>query len=240
MKVIATVRTRDEEDRIGSFCEAYQDIADAILVADGGSQDRTLEIAATFPNVQIRHFTERTKMWGDHWRNNDSDHINFLTAWATELEPDWIIHDDCDIRPNYLLKERCLSILSATEANVVMAVRLFVWGKGEHFPLMARPGEDGKWEASLYAWRPEIDLWTVDLPPAYTLRLGDEEVHDLHLSTSVHDLRPPYCLLHYSWDDPEKVREKMKIYRESGLIPGQLHPLEFAGKPAPLPEWAHE
>jgi hypothetical protein len=238
MKVVVTVRTRDEEHRIGQFCEAYQGIADTILVADGGSEDRTLEIAATFPNVQIRHYTKRTKMWGDYWRNNDSDHINFLTHWATELEPDWIIHDDCDCRPNYLLKEKCLSILEETEANAVMAVRLFVWGKDQHFPLMARPA--GDWEASLYAWRPEIELFTVDRPPAYTLRLGDEKVRDLHLSTSVQDLRPPLCLLHYSWDDPERVREKVKVYRESGLIPGQLHPTEFAGEPAPLPEWAHE
>ncbi len=239
MKIIAMVRTRDEERNIGRFCETYSKIADTILVADGGSEDRTLEIASSFPNVEIRHFTERTEMGMGYWRNNDSDHINYLIAWACEYEADWIILDDCDCVPNYSLQQEGRLIFRDISHDVVMAVRLYLWGTTEHFPYMAKPDENHEnYEASLWAWRPEIDLLTVDVPPAFTLTLGGEDVADLHDCADVLDLMPPFCLLHHSWDDPDITYEKIKVYRESGLIPGQLHPLDFAGPVEPLPSWA--
>ncbi len=60
--IIAMVRTRNEEMNIGAFCESYQGIADKILVADGGSNDDTVEIALGYPKVKVRNFTERTEM----------------------------------------------------------------------------------------------------------------------------------------------------------------------------------
>lgn len=240
MKIVVTVRTRDEERRIAQFCESYAD-ADLILVADGGSVDRTKEIAATYPNVVIRDFTERQPMQGGHWRNNDSDHANFLFAWAYGLHPDWVIYDDCDCRPNYLLKQDYRKILEETDANFVMVTRLYLWGEKQHFPNMAKPAETHtKWEPSLYAWRGYLDFWTIDVPPAYDFRIGSKRVTDLHKDSTVLDLMPPYCILHYSWDDPERTDQKVKIYRDSGLISGMLHPLEFAGPLEDLPEWAHE
>lgn len=241
-KIIAIVRTRDEERNIGRFCEAYQDIADKILVADGGSEDKTIEIASSFPNVEIRNYTKRTQMKGGHWRNNDSDHINYLIAWAMEkeYEANWIILDDCDCVPNYLLRQDCRSILAETESNVVMAVRMYLWGTKEHFSNMSKPGkEHEKYEGALWAWRPKIELFTVDRPPAYTLTLGSHPVNKgLNKATGVEVVMPPYCLLHYSWDDPDITHRKVAVYRDSGLIPTQLHPLDFAGPLKALPEWA--
>jgi hypothetical protein len=46
-RIFVVVRTRDEERRIAQFCEAYKD-ADMILVADGGSVDKTKEIASRY------------------------------------------------------------------------------------------------------------------------------------------------------------------------------------------------
>lgn len=237
MGIVVTVRTRDEERRIAQFCEAYKDV-DAILVADGGSEDNTKEIAASFPNVQIRDFTERTKMQGGHWRNNDSAHANFLFEWAYSLEPDWIIYDDCDCRPNYLLRENYKYVLDTTTSDFVLVVRLYLWGLEEHFPNLSYIKD--AWQPSLWAWRGNADLWTINVPPAYNFRIGDMEVKDLHTDAKAEDLFPPYCLLHYSWDDPDRVNQKVQVYRESGLIPSMLHPLDFGGPLEPLPEWAHE
>ena len=49
---------------------------------------------------------------------------------------------------------------------------------------------------------------------------------------------PPYCLLHYSWVDKERLEKKLKYYRESGQHPTMSHPTDFAGTPEKLPDWA--
>jgi len=241
MKIAVIVRTRDEEHRIAKFCEAYSD-ADVILVGDGGSVDRTIEIARTYPNVEVRSFEQRTELEQGHWRNNDSDHTNWLIAWAKEHNPDWIISDDCDCRPNADLRKVYRSILEQTEADFVMAVRVYLWGKDHHFPEMAKPGrpDHDKWEASVWAWRGHLDFWTVDVFPHFTLRIGSLPVKDLRADAKTLEIFPPLCLLHHSWDDPKRVEEKVRIHRESGSIPGQLHPLAFAGPLELLPEWAVE
>lgn len=241
-KIYVVVRTRDEKARIAQFCEAYKD-ADKILVADGGSEDDTIEIAKTFPNVEVRHFTERTEMEHGYWRNNDSDHANFLFEWAREENPDWIIYDDCDCRPNRLLREGYRSLLEKCSQNYVMAVRLYVWGTdGEHFPNMSKPGAKNLfWETSLYAWRGRLDLHTVNVPPAYTFRIGKHDIKDFRDEDGgALELLPPYCLLHYSWDNEELTTQKVKEYDMSGLIPQMQHPLDFAGHLEDLPEWAVE
>lgn len=239
MSIVVCVRTRDEAHRIAQFCESYKD-ADLVLVADGGSEDNTVEIAKTFPNVVVRKFTERTELANGLWRNNDSAHANFLFSWAYSLHPEWIIYDDCDCRPNYLLKQHYIDILRSTNCDVVMAVRLYLWGLDQHFPMMAQPGGEGKWEASLWAWRGNLDLWTINVPPAYDFRIGNYKVADFRKDADTLELFPPVCLMHHSWDNEERVEKKLKYYRESGFIANMLHPLDFGGNLEPLPEWAHE
>ncbi len=85
-----------------------------------------------------------------------------------------------------------------------------------------------------------MDFWTIDIPPAYNFRIGEHEVRDLHFDANTLDLFPPYALLHLSWDNPERVEQKVKIYRESGLIPNMLHPTDMGGPLEPLPGFLHE
>ena len=57
MKVIATVRTRNEERNVERFCRSYQ-WTDKILIADGESEDNTVAIAREIPKVEVRTFSE--------------------------------------------------------------------------------------------------------------------------------------------------------------------------------------
>ena len=238
--IIVIVRARDEEHRIAKFCESYK-TADMILVADGGSVDNTVAIAETFPNVVVRHYPCRTKMKKGFWRNNDSDHVNWLINWTKEYDPAWIILDDMDCRPNYLLKKYYRAILNGTDCDFVMVTRFYLWGTDQHFPHMAKPEARHKFhEPSLWAWRGDVDFWTIDVPPAFTFRIGELEVKDLHFDAKTLDLFPPYALLHLSWDNPDRVEKKIHVYRESGLIPGMLHPLDMGGPLEPLPDVLRE
>lgn len=239
-KIAIMVRTRDEAPRIAQFCESYKD-ADYILVADGGSIDDTKAIASQYNNVLIRDFTERTILANGHWRNNDSAHTNFLIAWAKELKVDWVIFHDCDCRPNYLLKESYRSILEDTKADVAMATFFYLWGTNQYFPHMTKLKNDHtEVETALWAWRAELDLWTVNIPPAYNFRLGDKKITEFRTDFNAIEIFPPLANMHYAWDTPERANQKVEIYRKSGLIPGMLHPLEFGGPLEPLPWYLHE
>jgi len=237
--IIVTVRTRDEAHRIGQFCEAYKD-ADKILVADGGSEDDTVSIASSYPNVEILHFTERVQLDKGLWRNNDSDHANFLFKHAYEYEPDWVIFDDCDIRPNYLLRENYRAILDQSDGETVLAVRVYLWGTEQYFPALSSPLGEELGQGSLWAWRGDLDLWTVDVPPAFTFRTGDKHIKEFRTDTKCLELQFPFCLLHYSWDDPDRVNAKVTYYRSSGFIPGMRHPLDMGGKRKPLAPFMYE
>ena len=88
MKIVATCRTLNEEKNIERFCMSYTWV-DKVLIADGGSTDRTKEIANLFYNVEVRDFSERVERNGV-WRNPHGKHINFLIDWAKE-EGAWIV-----------------------------------------------------------------------------------------------------------------------------------------------------
>jgi glycosyltransferase involved in cell wall biosynthesis len=236
--ITVIVRTRDEERRIAQFCVAYKD-ATRILVADGGSTDRTKEIANKYPNVIIRDYDKRIYFPNGMWRNPESDHINFLLAWAHEYNSDWIIFDDCDCRPNFLLKQNYRQILENTSKDFILVTRLYLWTNNQHFVFLAKPNQID-YEPSLWAWRGELDFWAVNMPVAFEFRLGEHHVKDLHKELEVLDLMPPYCLLHFSWMDQELLEKKLKQHRESGFIPGQKHPLDYGSPLEDLPEWAHE
>lgn len=239
-KIIVVVRTRDESARIGQFCKSYKN-ADMILVGDGGSVDNTKKIAARYSNVVIRDFLGRTVLKNGYWRNNDSDHANWMFAWAKEYDPDWIIYDDCDCRPNFLLKKNYRKILEETSSDYVMVTRFYLWGLDKHFPYLCKPGTGHvNFEPSLWAFRGNQDFWTINVPPAYDFRIGDKKVNDLHMDAKALDLFPPYALLHFSWDNAERVDKKIKIYQDSGFIPGMRHPLDFGGPLEDLPEYLHE
>lgn len=231
MKIIAAVRTRNEERNIEKFCLSYQ-WTDKILVADGGSTDKTVDIASNIPKAEVRDFPVKRKMLDGLWRNPEAEHINFLIDWANEENADWIIFDDCDCIPNYKLRDEARELLEMSSKDFVFVVRLYLIGKDKHIEKLAKPGKDGEYETSLWAWKTNPGIRFEDTKMGFMFRplpKLDERVN----------LYPPYCLLHNSWPTEEAIQQKLDFYRRSGQIPGALHPSEM-GAATPLPEWAHE
>ncbi len=110
---MALVRTRDEAGVIGVFCSSYA-WADGILVADGGSKDKTMNQARKRDKTQVREFKKRFHR-GGLWANPQGEHVNFLLDWAKDEVADWVIFDDCDCHPNYKLRENARNFINLAE-----------------------------------------------------------------------------------------------------------------------------
>ena len=241
MRIIVCVRTRNEERNIANFCRGYS-FADLILVADGGSEDRTVEIARQFPNVRVEHYPVKL-FRGDVWINPEVEHYHFLFNWVAEFEPDWIITDDCDCRPNKLLRENARSLLEATDYSLAFAVRLYIWEAdnlrdgcwgAKHFPKLAKPGKHRQWEPSLWAFRAGTPIGVNDGDPWEHFRgFSIPEIPRLNLM-------PPYCLLHFPWPDEKAVKHKQEFGRLTGWTPDMAHPLDFGGPLVDCEEWMIE
>jgi len=130
--------------------------------------------------------------------------------------------------------------LEQTDRDVVLAVRVYLWGTDQYFPLLSSPLGEENGQGSLWAWRGDMDLWTINKPPAYDFRTGNKKIKEFRKDTNCFELQYPFCLLHYSWDDPVRVDKKIKYYRESGFIPNMAHPKVFGGELKPLEDWMYE
>lgn len=222
MKIIATARTRNESKNIDRFCQAYT-WADAILIADGGSEDDTIERAMGYANTKIRQFGEKVHHNGV-WRNPHGRHINFLIDWAKEEGADWIIFDDCDCVPTKVLQKYLKSVIfENTESDLIYLYRLYVWGTNRYFPDLNKPGQ------SLYAWRSSVDVRADESNPwQHHIEIPDAPILRLDL---------PYCCLHHFAPDEGTVQRKLVFYVQAE-IPDIRHPLAYGGQLEPLPEWA--
>ena len=238
MKIITTVRTLNESTHIEKFCKSYSEFADQILVADGGSTDNTVLIAKEFPKVKVRPYWKKVKCEGGIWRNPDGPHIQFLIDWAIREGADWIVHQDCDQRPNKYLKEEIRKILSETDKDFIMVTQIFFWGIDMYLPKLSKARDD--WMQGLWAWRANAGIKIIDKMPHYTFSLDGE--HDLDLDKSGRDLRilPPKCFMHFGWPTEERVQAHIEYYRNSGLIEGMAHPLQFGGAPSIIKDWMIE
>lgn len=238
MKIVTCIRTYNEEFNIRQCCEAYQ-FTDAILIADGGSTDKTKEIASTYPKVSVRDYEVKVKCQGGIERNPDGPHLQFLYDWALEEGADWIISQDCDQRPNYALKRDARGIFEESDRDFILVTQLFLWGNDHYFPELS--GADRGWPMQgLWAWRANINMKVIDHMPHFEFSYDGKTAIDLDRSPRSQRLLPPYCFMHFGWPTPERVIQHVDYYRKSGLISGMIHPLMAGGNLADLPEWAHE
>jgi glycosyltransferase involved in cell wall biosynthesis len=233
--IVATTRTRNEEANIEKFCLSYleYDLADLVLIADGGSDDRTVEIAQSIPGVEVREFTERVIGEKGLWRNPHGKHINFINDWAIEEGADWIIFDDCDCTPNRLLQARGRGILETTQKLYAYAIRIYFWGDEFWFPNLSIDSKKGAeaWMYSLWGWRAISGLRANEEKP------WSHEFLYTPKPEEYQKFEPPMALLHRPWPTEEVTNKKLKFYRDSGQHPTMFHPTDFGGHMEPIKEW---
>lgn len=225
MRIVVAVRCYNEEKNIERFLRCYS-FADKIIVSDGGSTDSSLDILSKLSDkVEVIHFNQQETVHGMTW-NPDAPHMNFVLDAAYRENPDWIIFDDMDDVPNNSLQANARSIFETCDKDQVNAFRLYMWGDTEYFPYMNRDFDP--LYRSIWAWRPSLNVRADE-----TVRHGTL----INLSSDYYEVELPNCLLHKSWN-PETITTKVYRYNKLGLP--MNHPLEFAGTPQKLPDWAVE
>lgn len=195
MKLVSTVRTLNEEKNIRQYCEAYSEFSDFVLIADGGSKDDTVKIALEYPKVEVRDYDKKVYLADGSWRNPDGDHVQFLVDWATEIGGDWIIHQDCDQRPNKFLKQDVRDILAVANYDYLQITQIYLWGNDQYFPDLSY--QDGQWMQGLWAWKLSTGLKIIDCMPHYWFSLDGKEPTDINKlkQSKVKNLQPPYCFM---------------------------------------------
>jgi len=241
MKIVSTCRSLNEERHIEKFCWAYQDIADLILVADGGSTDNTVLLAESMPKTKVRKYDVKVECKNGIWRNPDGPHIQFLIDWAVEEGADFIIFQDTDMRPNKYLKEQARDLfkqMDEKDKDFLMITQIFRWENNLYFPNLSNFG--GSWAQGLWAWRASIGIKMIDKMPHFEFSYDGST--PIYFDKTGRDLvvQPPPCFLHFGWEDLDKTNAHVDYYRNSGLIPGMTHPLQIGGTLKPIEDWMIE
>ena len=228
MKIVVMCCTLNEERNIERYCEVYSRFADTIVICDGGSTDRTIELTRNFPKVRVVHFEELMDFDGIPW-NPKGRQYNYGLAVALKLNPSWMIIDECDSVPTVALQESVRSLMLETSSGVIGVMRIYLLGEDKFYPSLSLSGYYG------WAFRPE----EVDASYDESTVIAHQRLN-FPRPSAWRNIDAPRGLLHYGWPDEETAALKTKRYRAIGRLPPQGTAIPSdAGEPAPLPEWAN-
>jgi len=91
MKLSACLISLDSEEWIDLTLQSIIDVVDEIIIVDGGSTDRTLEIIDSFDNNKIKVFHRK---WNDDWGDQRQFALDNATGdWILQIDTDEILDD---------------------------------------------------------------------------------------------------------------------------------------------------
>ena len=228
MNVTVMCCVLNEESNIERYCEVYLRFVDRILICDGGSTDRTVELAKGFPKTTVVHFDESIDFDGHMWNPLGKMH-NFAYEAATKHDPDWLITDECDSIPTWALQQTARWEMKTPGADIIGVPRIYIVGEDKYYPKLSFVGLWG------WAHRPKRINGRYWEGNHKALRRPE-----LTLDTRFwHKLEKPFGLLHYGWPNEEVIKRKTEVKRASGSLPPYGTPIPTnAGETLELPEWA--
>jgi len=230
MLISVGTRCLDEEELLPMFLANHQ-FADEIVIVDGGSTDRSKEIALADPKVRWIEFHEWVSGKRGGRRNPEGRHLN---AVIDACKGDWLWICEVDIMPSDALQAGIRDIMdSCTEP----AIASFLYYLAPWRPMGSprRPSGPGKYEhypelilgVGLTCWPKELGLRSdpaQDFQPAIDYHNKPYTVPPL-----------PCARIHLSWWTEERVAEKRAFYLDI-YDTEQKHP-DAQYKREPLPEW---
>lgn len=105
IKLSAAIATFNEEENIADCLNSIKDIVDEIIIVDGGSEDKTVEIAESF-NAKVYKTT-----------NPPIFHINKQKSFDA-CRGEWILYLDADERVTKKLGEEILKVINMSDSEV--------------------------------------------------------------------------------------------------------------------------
>ena len=235
MMIAVIARCLNEQRNAKVFCSNYS-WADAIIISDGGSTDGTLDIVTRFPNTVVTHFQKKEQLGDGHFMNPESDHLNSAIAVALNWGADWIVYDDMDSFPNWLLYPKARDYFRIAEQQgktEVFARRYYMWGYKEYLPKLSSdnpPVDSVNPMHSIWGWHKTA--------PIHGSKPGQKfiEIGGINPNIDAKLFIPDNeCLVHYSWPTPQVVEEKMRRYASWGSP--QNHPLDAFGPAEKAPAY---
>jgi len=210
MLISVGVRCLNEEELLPLFLANHQ-FADEIIICDGGSSDRSQEIATADPKVRWVDFPMRISGLQGGWRNPEGQHVN---ATLQAMQGQWLWLTEMDAIPTLELQQdivdavRCAGYLAVASSLYYIAPHR--QGRGyEHYPaLLKGPG--------MTCWHRSLNLRAdphSDFSPIIRYE-GRWLV-----------LQPPLARVHLSWRTEEVLRRKWHFYEEVHDLK-QKHPDE--------------
>lgn len=226
INIVVGTRCLNEQELLPVFLSNYP-FADAIVIADGGSTDRSKDIATADQRVIWSDFKDRVQGKNGGWRNPEGRHMNFLIDACESLNPDWLWITEVDAIPNLNLQRDAISILSEMDARKEGLLSTWLCyvspGSKEHYPdLMQGPG--------FTAWKPGAGRAEDNI--------DYEGQGNLHINTTVsYNLSQEFSRIHLTFESEELIARKSVFYQD---VHGWslAHPDVRCGPRAPLPEWA--
>lgn len=219
MLISVGVRCLNEEELLPIFL-ANHEFADEIVIVDGGSTDKSKEIALADPRVRWVEFHERVAGKRGGWRNPEGRHMNIV---IDSCGGEWLWIAEMDAIPSDALQAAIRGIITSCEEPAVGSDLYYVapWrGQYEHYPELIRgPG--------LTCWRKELGLRA---DPATHF----DPIISYHKRPWVL-VTAPCARVHLSWRTEEVLARKSAFYRQVHDLE-QKHPDEHLAR-EPLPEW---
>lgn len=105
IKLSAAIATFNEEENIAECLESIKDIVDEIIIVDGGSKDKTVEIAKSFNAKVIQ--TDNPPIF----------HINKQKSFDA-CRGEWILYLDADERVTKKLGEEILKVVKMSDSEL--------------------------------------------------------------------------------------------------------------------------